>query len=366
MSTASNEPETRPAEQRLLEIASTLPGETIVATSVGRAQAAAGLSAQRPEASVTCWYLDSFQAALADQFQPDTTDIEILVAADFPGNDGLLASDLASDQSTTEPEVDLVAIPLPTGGEAELARDILQAGFANLKIGGHLVVSVDNPKDKWLHEQMKGFEKSVKVRPFEDAMVYFVEKTKPLKKIRDFSCELAFKDEDHLIELITRPGVFSHRKLDNGARQILDSIEVFDDSRLLDIGCGCGSIALAAAKRNASASVLAIDSHARAVDCTQRGIEKNGLTNMTALLNHDGQLDRNGQFDMVLANPPYYADFTIARHFIETAVDALRPDGRVMLVTKRPTWYEENLGRWLKEGEVFESRRYHIATGIKP
>ncbi len=125
-------------------------------------------------------------------------------------------------------------LPLSVSGEAELSRDLLQQAYASLKIGGHLIASVDNPKDKWLHEQLKAFEKSVKVRSFEDARVYFIKKEKELKKLKDFSCELGFKDCDQLVKFVTRPGVFSHRQLDNGARQLLDAVDVFPQARLIE------------------------------------------------------------------------------------------------------------------------------------
>ncbi len=108
-----------------------------------------------------------------------------------------------------------------------------------------------------------------------------------------------------------------------------------------------------------------IDSSARAIDCVNRGIRLNGLTNITAVLNHDGEELDADAFDMALANPPYYADMRIADHFIGIAQRVLRPGGRLVLVTKQPNWYRENLPNYLDEVEVFESRRYWIASGVK-
>ena len=262
-------------------------------------------------------------------------------------------------------QVDLACLDVLKGGEAELNRELLQAAYVNLVNGGALVASSDNPKDKWLFEQMQSFDKSVKVRHFDDGVVYYVIKKKPLKKVRNFECQIAFRDEDNLIQLLTRPGVFAHRQFDNGARQILDLVEVFPECNIIDIGCGSGPVSLALAKREPTANLFAIDSYSRAIDCLRRSAELNGLTNVTAELNHDGWLgDRRGKFDMAVANPPYYAEFRIAEHFIKTAVQALRTGGRLVLVTRLPKWYRENLGTWLDEVEVFESRRYHIATGI--
>ena len=47
--------------------------------------------------------------------------------------------------------------------------------------------------------------------------------------------------------------------------------------------------------------------------------------------------------DLVLANPPYYSHFRIARLFVDIAARALRKAGTLLLVTKTPQWYVEQL-----------------------
>ena len=332
----------------------------VASISLGRSQAAEWFARSTPEAHVTSWYLDQFQAFRASEHMalPEEklhptkalpANLEIVCTADLP----LI-------------EYQLALLPLVSSGEAELSRDFLQQMFHQLSIGGRLVVSVDNPEDRWVHDQMKGFEKSVKVRKFSDAVVYMIDKTSPLKKLKDFSCELAFRDCEELIQLITRPGVFSHRQLDNGARQLLDAVDVYPGSKLLDIGCGSGSVTLGIAKRDSSAKVHAVDSNARSLDCLSRSLKLNGIDNVTMELNHTGVYGEADQFDMALANPPYFGDFSIAEKFIKAAHRSMRPGGRLVLVTKQPNWYRENLERWLIECDVFESRRYHLVSGVKP
>lgn len=332
----------------------------VASMSSGRSQAAEWFARSNADSRVTCWYLDQFQAFRASEHMamPDEksqpakelpTNLEIACTADLPVQ-----------------EYQLAFLPLIASGEAELSRDFLQQLFHQLSIGGRLVVSVDNPEDRWVHDQLKGFEKSVKVRKFNDAVVYMVDKKTPLKKLKDFSCELAFRDCEELIQLITRPGVFSHRQLDNGARQLLDAVDVYPGARLLDIGCGSGSVTLGIAKRDASAVVHAVDSNARSLDCLARSLKINGISNVTMELNHTGVYGEPNQFDMALANPPYFADFRIAEKFITAAHRSLRPGGRLVLVTKQPNWYRENLERWLIECDVFDSRRYFIVSGVKP
>lgn len=339
----------RPSEARLMEVAATLPGKRVLSTTVGRAQAAEQAAQQRPGGKTTLWLLDSYQAASVRQHLGDQSPVQVCCQADSP-----------------QVEVDLGLVPLPSNGEVELARDLLQNVYHQLELGGRLVASVDNPNDQWLHDQLKLFDRSVKVQRFDDATVYWIQKRQPLKRLKDFSCQIAFRDQDHLIHLQTRPGVFSHRRLDNGARQLLDAVEVFPEARILDIGCGSGAVALGLAARDPAALIYAIDSHTRAVACTRWGAERNGLSNVGVELSHDGELAFGQPFDMALANPPYYADFRIAHRMIEIACRHLRPGGRLVLVTKQPSWYTEHLPNWLEEVDVFASRRYHIASGVTP
>ncbi len=61
----------------------------------------------------------------------------------------------------------------------------------------------------------------------------------------------------------------------------------------------------------------------------------NGLTNFQAIASC--RLDElpAGGFEVVLANPPYYAQSSIAQLFIERGAALLRPGGRFYLVTKQ-------------------------------
>lgn len=346
-------------EARLLEVALELidaAGEAhrahVAGISTGRGQAAVSLAHRFPDAAIDLWYLDLHHCALATDHSRDE-------AGNLPGNLTLrCTADLDREG------LDWTLVPLSSSGEQELARDFVQQHYQGLAVGGNMIVSVDNPKDRWVHELLKSYEKKIRVRPFEDAVVYVLKKTHPLKKLKDFSCQLAFRDCDELIQLVTRPGVFSHRELDNGARQLLDAVDVYPEARLIDIGCGSGSVTLGLAKRDPSARVHAVDSNARALDCLQRGVALNQLENVSWELNAIGDYQDPGSFDMALANPPYFGNFLIAEKFLQAAQRSLRPGGRLVLVTKQPAWYEENLPRWFTECEVFASKRYHIASGL--
>jgi 16S rRNA (guanine1207-N2)-methyltransferase len=143
-------------------------------------------------------------------------------------------------------------------------------------------------------------------------------------------------------------------------------MQIDASARVLDIGCGAGTVALAAACRAEGVSVHAVDSNARAVECTRRGAELNGLTNLAVELNADGNYQGAGQFDLALANPPYYSNFRIARHFLISGRQALRAGGRMLLVTKQPQWYEQHMPEWFDEMTVAECRAYYLVDALRP
>lgn len=354
----------RPAEAHALEIARDLPGERILCTSIGRAQAARTLSEQRPGACVTAWFLDLYRLERAHE--------EAVAHEEAGGAAGASPSQVVFTCTPDMPPgpFDLVVLPFAKDGEAELTRDILQQGLAQLRIGGHLVVAIDNPRDKWLREQLAATGETVRVREAggekPETICYLVTKTREPAKLRDFSCTITFRDRERLLEAISRPGVFAHRRIDPGARHLLNAVDVAPGIHVLDIGCGSGCVALGIAARDPSVRVHAIDSAARAVECTRRGAEVNGLDNITVALEASGRVPDPGNYDLVLANPPYYADFRIAGMFVDAAWNALAPGGTLLVVTKQPTWYLENLPKtWQDVAQEFV-KRYHLIEAVRP
>jgi 16S rRNA G1207 methylase RsmC len=247
-----------------------------------------------------------------------------------------------------------------------LTRDLLQAGHERLRLGGKLYAATENRKDTWLGEQLHKIFRKLERRLLSDGVLYVATKTEPLKKIKNYSCEFAFRDRGRLIRAFSRPGVFSHRHIDPGARQLIEEMRVDTGARVLDIGCGAGVVALAAAFRAEGVTVHAVDSNVRAVRCTQRGAELNGLTNLTTELNADGKYDGSGGYDVALANPPYYSGFRIATHFLTAGRIALRPGGKLLVVTKTPDWYRQNMPQWYEDVSENQRKGYHLFQGVRP
>lgn len=85
--------------------------------------------------------------------------------------------------------------------------------------------------------------------------------------------------------LVTAGGVFSPEHLDRGTELLLRSLERGDAESpqrgaILDLGCGWGPIALAAALAHPEAEVWAVDVNGRARDLAAANAERLGLANV--------------------------------------------------------------------------------------
>jgi 16S rRNA G1207 methylase RsmC len=319
--------------------------------SPGRAQLGSHLLGSRTSGQVDVWLFDLYAASVArDGLAQDLADprLQVLCSPDLP------------DQS-----YQFIAIPVLARGEAELTRDLMQQAHQRLELGGLLAMAVDNRNDTWLMNQMKEIFPSVSQFRDGQGAVYTARKKAPLKRMRNFSCQFAFRDHDRLIQAVSEPGVFSHRHLDAGARQLLDACEIEEGDRVLDLGCGSGAVALAAAFQT-TADVWAVDCNTRAIRCAEKGAQLNELSNLKTRLNADGKLGMDSQFELVLANPPYYSHHAISQRFVDTAWDCLVEGGALITVTKQGEWFEKYYEhRDMEDILCFASGDYTLVCGRK-
>lgn len=342
-------PLVRPQERLLASLIPELPAGRLLCNTAGRAQFAAAYAEQHPQNAVTCWFLDLHQhdeSRRAMISQPANLQLEC--ALDPPA----------------EP-CNIVAWSFSKQGDGELAREMLQLGHERLAVGGRLVAVTDNPRDQWLHEQLRCTFRKVTRRPGDDGVLYLATKTEPLRKRKNYTAEFAFRDGERLIHLRTRPSVFSHRELDVGARALIKSLDVQPGMRVLDLGCGSGAVGIAAALRAAEVRVHATDSNPRAIEAVTWAAEHQEVASrVTAALDCNGSSVAPAAFDLVLANPPYYSNFRLARLFLDIARQALRPGGTLLVVTKSPDWYLHELVWPFGLPDVSKSGSYTVVRTV--
>ncbi len=345
-----------PEEQALIETAAGLSFDTAAVGTVGRGQLASRL-ALRGDALLWCpeaWLAAQCENEAARSSQDVARRPRVHCQPDWPPG-----------------PFDLAAVPLASGGVEELALETLEAAWLSLRAGGNLIAGIPAASAAWLRKSLAVFTPELTEITWHGARknpvsVFTAVSTGTLKRRRNWQCELAFRDQGRLIRLVTRPGVFAHRQLDHGARQLLNATEVPPGSSVLDIGCGSGAVGLGLAARDPSIQVLAVDSHTRAIQCTEFGRELNGLENVRTLLSHDGVFGEPASFDLAVANPPYFSSYQIAELFCTAAAKHLQSHGQLLIVTKTPDWFQQRLPDWFEEVAIKPSGRYFIASGRTP
>jgi release factor glutamine methyltransferase len=76
-------------------------------------------------------------------------------------------------------------------------------------------------------------------------------------------------------------------------------------ARILDLGTGSGALLLAALSHWPDAHGLGVDASQRAVDVAERNARTLGLDGRARFMVGDWAFHLNGQFDLILCNPPY-------------------------------------------------------------
>lgn len=70
-------------------------------------------------------------------------------------------------------------------------------------------------------------------------------------------------------------------------------------------------------------------------------------------------------FTLILSNPPYHIDFSVAKEFIEKGFNRLCIGGRMYMVVKRDLWYRNKFKSIFDGAQVYKIDDYFIFMSIK-
>jgi 16S rRNA (guanine1207-N2)-methyltransferase len=306
-----------------------------------------------PDARVDLFSLDAYEARRAR---------EAIAANGAQGVRVILGADLPRGEP-----YDWVLFPVPRQGDAMLSQEIIAEAHAALTPGGKILAASDNPKDRWVRERILDTFGSATIHARGKQGLAYIARRRPghEPRIREFRRTFRARLLGREIELETRPGVFSHGELDDGARALAEAAPVREDSRVIDLGCGSGTIGIIAALAAPRGKALLVDSQPRSVQAARAAAVRNGASNALVILAEDLGAAAEGSFDLVLANPPYYADHRITEHFAREGFRALRTGGEILLVTKTPGRAGEILRSIFGECSAEERRGYTVLRAVK-
>lgn len=171
--------------------------------------------------------------------------------------------------------------------------------------------------------------------------------------------------QDIELQFQTNEEVFSPSSVDTGTKAMLSFVKLKEGDTLLDLGCGYGVVGIWAAKIIGTKNVVMCDISETAVQLSRTNAKLNDVNSIRICVS-DGlkEITEDG-FTYILSNPPYHADFSVPKGFIEDGFRKLAIGGKLLMVTKRQDWYRNKISSVFGGVTVHEKDGYYVFAAQK-
>lgn len=172
----------------------------------------------------------------------------------------------------------------------------------------------------------------------------------------------------HELSFSTTYGLFSYKKIDDGTKLLINSIEFKDGDTILDLGCGYGPIGVALTKDNPKGKVYMVDRDFIAVEYAKKNCQHNHLSNCEVLLSNGFSHLKGLKFDVIASNLPSHFSNDMLEWILRDAKNHLKSGGKLHVVTV------SKLGKFIKREfenifgnyeKVARDRMYTISSATK-
>jgi 16S rRNA (guanine1207-N2)-methyltransferase len=148
--------------------------------------------------------------------------------------------------------------------------------------------------------------------------------------------EITFEINGITMKLLTDNGVFSKNNVDEGSYAFLKVLLPLDlGNRILDLGCGYGTIGLTLAKAHEEARITLADVNPRAVALCERNAGLLNLSPRVTILQSDIYEKIEGPYDSIVVNPPIRAGKKVTYRMYEEAKQYLIDGGSLYIVIRK-------------------------------
>ena len=171
------------------------------------------------------------------------------------------------------------------------------------------------------------------------------------------------KDVDMVFE--TAPSIFSPNSIDQGTLAVLSVIDFLPSDKVLDLGCGYGVVGILAGKLIGEQNVIMCDVSEQAIESAAMNLRLNNVPEISIRLSDGYKNVAETDFTLILSNPPYHADFSVPKHFIEVGFKKLMLGGKLVMVTKRLDWYKNKLTSVFGGVKIHEINGYYVFVAEK-
>ena len=138
------------------------------------------------------------------------------------------------------------------------------------------------------------------------------------------------------IELVTDNGVFSKKRVDEGSYGFLKTILPLSlGNKILDLGCGYGTLGLTIALFNKDASVTLADINTRALALCRKNAKHLDVDSRVTILQSDVYQNIEGPFDSIVINPPIRAGKKVTYAMYDGAKQRLINGGSLFIVIRK-------------------------------
>ncbi len=158
---------------------------------------------------------------------------------------------------------------------------------------------------------------------------------------------------------------FSPNNIDTGTLAMLSATDFLQGDKVLDLGCGYGVVGILAAKLIGQENITMCDISESAVEQSKINAKLNQVPNIDIRLSDGLRNIPDNDFTLILSNPPYHTDFSVAKHFIEDGFKKLALGGRLIMVTKRLDWYKNKLTSVFGGVKLHEINGYYVFIAEK-
>ncbi len=147
---------------------------------------------------------------------------------------------------------------------------------------------------------------------------------------------ISFELFQRKISLITDNGVFSKKRVDEGSFVFLKAIIPLSlGKKILDLGCGYGTIGLTLALFKEEASVDLADINTRALALCKKNAQNLNLSDRTNVIESDIYSNIEGPYDSIVVNPPIRAGKQVTYAMYLGAKQCLIDGGSLYVVIRK-------------------------------
>ena len=181
--------------------------------------------------------------------------------------------------------------------------------------------------------------------------------------MQNFSIYVSINEIDLVFK--TMDTMFSPQSIDKGTLAMISAAGISNKDKLLDLGCGYGVVGIYAAKTIGVSNVIMSDIDKKCIQISKKNAELNGVCGIKIIQSNGFANIYDKDFTLILSNPPYHADFSVPKHFIEKGFNRLQIGGRLFMVTKRRDWYKNKIVAIFGGVRIIEIDGYYVFCAEK-